>query len=121
MSASDFDYGQETDNGPFGYLGLSARKVALPWPVVVLVVALLDAVLVGALATAIGHAYYIHTYNDPTNLDTHIRLGSMMALLTVAMCAVTGGYHLDRMTRRRFRPTGRDMPLAAFSVCYTCA
>lgn len=104
MSASDFNYRAETGDGPLGYLGLSARKVALPWPVVVLVVALADAVLVGALATAIGHAYYIHTYNDPTNLDTHVRLGSMMALVTVAMCAVTGGYHLDRMARRRFRP-----------------
>lgn len=104
MSASDFNYRADAGGAALGYLGLPARKVALPWPFVALVVALFDALFVGALATAIGHAYYIHTYNDPTNLDTHIRLGSMMALLIVASCATTGGYRLDRMVRRRFHP-----------------
>ena len=69
-----------------------------------LALALADAAFIALLATGIGHVYYIFTYDDPTNLDTHIRLALMMAFLLVAICAVMGGYRLVSLARRRFEP-----------------
>jgi len=105
MSASDFHYRAEAARRAMPYLGIAPRgRMSLPWPLIAALIALVDALLIGSLTTAVGHAYYVSTFADSTNLDTHIRLGSMMALLLVAVFAMTGGYRLDRLARERFAP-----------------
>ena len=101
MSASDFHY--KAGGELLGYIR-AGRGRSLPWPLVATLLAVADALAIAALATAIGHAYYIVTYNDPTNLDTHVRLGATMALLLVAACTMMGGYRLAPLVRQPFQP-----------------
>lgn len=103
MSASDFDYRATT---PFenGHPHLARHHHHLPWPLLALLIALVDALLLGLLATAIGQAYYRFAFSDPSSMAVHIRLGAIISFLVVIVTAVGGGYSLSSLARQPSQP-----------------